>query len=83
MFADKILLTLQNHKITNALIKKAKLIVQPSMRKLGLCLITNCFIKHFKVIINVFFFLILQAQFLLFDIRMTQELSKGEIGNEK
>ena len=60
-------------------IKKEKL------RKVGLCFITGCFIKSFNMIINHFFCFAssFAAQFLLFDIRMTQEISKGEVGNGK
>ena len=39
------------------------------------------------MIINLFFFFyftsLFAAQFLLFDIRMMQEISKGEVGNGK
>ena len=67
--------------------EREKTLVQQSMRKekmrkVGLCL---CFIKSFNMIINHFFCFAssFAAQFLLFDIRMTQEISKGEVGNGK
>ena len=55
------------------------------LRKATLCFITGCFIKFFNIIINHFFCFTssFPAQFLLFDIRMTQEVSKGEAGNGK
>ena len=55
------------------------------LRKAALCFITGCFIKFFNMIINHFFCFTssFPAQFLLFDIRMTQEVSKGEAGNGK
>ena len=66
------------------------------LRKVGLCFITGCFITPFKIIINHFFlnrsfysqdfFYFTSpfvAQFWLFDIKMTQEILKGEIGNGK
>ena len=43
------------------------------LRKVGLCFITCCFC----------FASSFAAQFSLFDIRMTQEISKGELGNGK
>ena len=66
-------------KFANALIRKQKktLMLQSirkeKLRKLGLCLITGCFIKPFNMMIN--HFLILQAHSppnfcFLFDIRM-------------
>ena len=66
--------------------KREETLIQQSMkkekvRKAGLCFITGCFLKHFKILINRFFF-ISQAhrnQFLLFDVRMTQKISK--VGN--
>ena len=64
------------------------------MRKVGLCIMAGYFIKGIKMTINcfflnrsfcshVFFYFAssFAAQFLLFDIRMTQEISKGEIRN--
>ena len=41
------------------------------LRKVGLCFITGCFIKPFKMIINHFFYFSssFAAQFSLFDIR--------------
>ena len=66
------------------------------LRKVGLCFIIGYFIKPYKMIINNFFFnrsfcsqdffnftSSFTAQVLLFDIRMTQEISKGEVGNGK
>ena len=55
------------------------------LRKVGLCFITCCFIKSFNVIINHFFCIAgsFAAQFLLFDIRMTQEISNGEERKDK
>ena len=72
--------------------EREKTLMQQSMRKeklrkVGLCFITDCFIKSFDMIINHFFFFCFgssfAAQFLLFDIRITQEISKGEVGNGK
>ena len=63
--------------------------------KVGLCFIAGCFIKPFKMIIlsssiplfvhNIFisFVNLYAAQFLHFDIRITQEISIREIGNSK
>ena len=49
-----------------------------------LTLFYNRLLKSFNMIINLFFFTSsFAAQFLLFDIRLTQEISKGEIGNGK
>ena len=56
------------------------------LRKVGLGFISGCFIKSFNMIIKHFFFCFASsfaAQFLLFDIKMTQEISKGEVGNDK
>ena len=41
------------------------------LKKVGLCFITGCFIKPFKVIINNLFYFSssFAAQFLLFDVR--------------
>ena len=61
-------------KFTNAFDKeRVKTLIQQSMRKeklrkVRLCFKTSCFIKLFK---------------LLFEIRLTQEISKGETGNGK
>ena len=69
--------------------EREKTLMQQSMRKerlrkVGLCFITGCFMKSFNMIINNFFFASsFTVQFLLFDIRMTQEISKGEVGNDK
>ena len=69
---------------------KRKTLIQQSvrrenLRKVGLCFITGCFIKPFKIIITDFFYFTssFTAQVLLFAIRKTQEISKGEIGNDK
>ena len=63
--------------------------------KVGLCFITGCFKKPYKMIIIfsamghfvhkifIFFASSFAAQFSLFDIRMTQEILKREIGNVK
>ena len=70
--------------------EREKTLMQQSMRKeklrkVGLCFITGCFIKSVNMIINrVFLFHKLSTfagHFLLFDIRMTPEISKGEVGN--
>ena len=66
------------------------------LKKVGLCFITGYFIKPFKIMLNHFFFnrsfcsldlVYFASSFavlsLLFDIRMEQELSKGEIGKCK
>ena len=70
--------------------EKEKSLLQQSMRKeklrkVRLCFITGCFIKSFNMIIIHFicFASSFAAQFLLFDIRMKQEISKGEAGNGK
>ena len=69
--------------------EREKTLMQQSMRKeklrkVGLCFITGCFIKSFNMIINLFFFASsFAAQFLLFDIRIMQEISKGEVRNGK
>ena len=70
--------------------EREKKLMQQSMRKeklkkSGLCFIKGCFIKSFNMIINHVFVLAssFAAQFLVFDIRMTQEISKGEEGNGK
>ena len=71
--------------------EREKLFIQQLMRKeklkkVGLCFITGRFIKLFKMIINLFFFYFASsfaAQFSLFDIRMTQEMAKGETGKNK
>ena len=67
--------------------KREKTLIQQSMRKeklrkAVLCSVTDCFTKPFKRIINHFFYFecSFTVQFLLFEIRMTQEISKGEIG---
>ena len=67
-------------KFTNALIRKETKDLcssqrEKNLRKVGLCFITGCFIKSFESSFA--------AQLLLFDIRMTQEISKGEVGNDK
>ena len=63
--------------------------------KVGLCFITSCFIEPFKIMIifssidlfvhKIFNFATssFAAQFSLFDIRMTQQISKREIGHGK
>ena len=45
----------------------------------------SCFLKSFNMIIDHLFCFAssFPAQFLLFDIRMTQEISKGKLGNGK
>ena len=55
------------------------------LRKVGLCFIAGCFIKSFNMIINHFFYFAssFAAQVLLFDIRITQEIAKVEVGNGK
>ena len=70
--------------------EREKTLMQQSMRKeklrkVGLCLIKGCFIKSFNMIINHFFCFAssFAHQFLLFDIRMTQDISKREVGNGK
>ena len=70
--------------------EREKTLMQQSMRKeklrkFGLCVTTDCFIKSFNMIINHFFCIAssLAAQFSLFDIEMTQEISKREVGNGK
>ena len=64
--------------------EREKTLMQQSMRKEKLRKVV-CFIKSFNMIINHFFCFAssFAAQFLLFDIRMTQEISKGEVGNDK
>ena len=79
--------------------EREKTLIQQSvrkekLRKVGLCFITGYFIKPFKmtkiiflqqVFLLTFFYFAssFAAQFLLFDIRMTREISKGETGNSK
>ena len=70
--------------------EREKTLIQQSMRKeklrkAGLCFRTGCLIKPLKMIVNHFFYFasLFAAQFSLFDIRMTQEIPKGEIGNDK
>ena len=55
------------------------------LRKVGLCFIAGCFIKSFNMIINLFFLITssFAEQSLLFDIRMAQEISKGEVEKGK
>ena len=67
--------------------EREKALVQQSMRKektrkVGLCF---CFMKSFNMIMNHIFVLQahLQPNFCFFDFRMTQEISKGEVGNGK
>ena len=51
------------------------------LRKVRLCFIAGFFIRmfnHFFCFASSF-----AAQFLLFDIKMSQEISKGEVGNGK
>ena len=46
--------------------------------------VTGCFIKPFKVIIDQFFYSrFFCSQDIYFHIRITQEISKRQIGNEK
>ena len=54
-------------------------------RKVGLCFITGCFIKSFDMTINHSFCIAssFAAQFLLFDVRMTQEIPNAEVWNGK
>ena len=71
--------------------EREKALIQQSMRKeklreVGICFITGCFLKPFKMIINHFFYFAssFAVQFLLFHIRITQEISsKGEIGDSQ
>ena len=53
------------------------------LRKIGLCVITGCSIKPFKMIVNHFFYIYFSstfaAQLWFFNIG----ISKGEIGNGK
>ena len=55
------------------------------LRKIGLCFITGCFIKTFKMKINhcFFFFLISQAHSQRNYGCLISGISKGEIGNDK
>ena len=55
------------------------------LRKVELCFMIGCFIKSFNIIINHFFCFAssFAAQPLLFDTRITQEISKGEVGCSK
>ena len=76
--------------------EREKTLIEQSMkieelRKIGLCFITGCFIKPFKMIIifssiSLFVYKIfigfassLAAQFLLFNMKMRQEISNREI----
>ena len=62
-----------------------QLVRKEKLRKFVLFSISDCFTRLFKRIINHFFYFACSsaAQFLLFEIRMMQEISKGEIGNNK
>ena len=65
--------------------EREKTLMQQSMRKEKLRKVV-CFIKSFNMIINHFFFVSQahsQPKFLLFYIRMTQEILKGRVGNSK
>ena len=79
----------QFFKIYKRFDKERKKLIQQSMRKKklrknGLYFVTGCFIRPFKIIIIFFYFgSSFAAQFSLFVIKMTQEISKGEIGNGK
>ena len=73
-------------KFANALIRKVKKHLcssqrEKKLRKVGLCFIKGRFIKSVNMIINHLF--VLQAHSQLFNIRMTQGTSKGEVGNGK
>ena len=69
--------------------EREKTLTQQSMRKekqrkVGLCFITGCFIKLFKIIINhFFFFFISQAHSQRNYVFLISGISKGEIGNSK
>ena len=68
---------------------------EKKLRKVGLCFVTVYIIKPLKMSVNHFFFnrffcsqyfflfFSFAEQFTLLDIRMIQEISKGEIGNGK
>ena len=58
-----------------------QLMRKEKLRKFVLYSRTDCFIKPFKMIINHIFYFAssFAAQFLLFEIRITQEILKGEI----
>ena len=66
-----------------------KALMQKSMRKKTekslTFFITGCFTKPLNMIINHFFYFAssFTVQFLLFDIRIMQEISKGEVGNDR
>ena len=75
-------------KFTNALIKKEKKYSCNSQWEMKnwenlYFVITDCSVKPFKMIINQIFYFgsSFAAQFLLYEIRMMQEISKLEIGN--
>ena len=51
MFADKIF---KNYKRSYK--EREKILIQQSMRKLGLCFITSRLIKPFKIAINLFLY---------------------------
>ena len=78
-------------KIWNSFDKeRVKTLMQQSMRKkilrkVGLCSKAGCFIKSFNMIINHFLILQVHSQpnICFFDIRMTQEISKGEFEDDK
>ena len=65
--------------------EREKTLMQQSMRKklrkVQLCFITGWFI--YDNLSSFCFASSFAAQFLLFEIRMTQEISKGEVGNGK
>ena len=65
--------------------KKEKLIQQSmrkeKLRKVGFCFITGCFIKPFKMIINILFFFISQAHSQRNFGFLISGISKRETGN--
>ena len=70
--------------------EREKTLMQPSirnekLRKVGLLFYNRLFYKCFNMIIDDFFCFAssFAAQFLFFDIRMTQKILKGEVGNGK
>ena len=64
--------------------EREKTLMRQSIRKEKLRKV-GCFLKSFNMIIHHFFSFAspFATQFLLFDIRMTQEISKGKVGNSK
>ena len=78
IFIDKILSIFQNFQRFHK--ERQKTLIQQSMRKVklrkvGLCVITGCFIKPFKMIINLLFLLFIK---LICSAVMALEIGNGK-----